>query len=147
MLYIVNSFFMGIIFVSILDFLYFIGLKINYFDFYGISEYFNIIFVDNQNFYMLLPLSFVVGYLLLYSAFSKFFFKIYLVVLIASLFTLYAPVGKAFGDMIFKQENQQVKVGSTLFEADVLYMGRSFVYMYRKDIDKTIKLKVDEVTF
>jgi len=45
-----NAFLIGVGFVSIIDFLLFIGLKINYFDAYKIKEYFNTIFIDNQNF-------------------------------------------------------------------------------------------------
>lgn len=144
-MYLFNSLFMGMIFVSILDFLYFIGLKINYFDFYGIKEYFNIIFIDNQNFYILIPLSFVVGYLLLYNPFSKFFMKIYIGVILLSSLTLYQPIGKKFGDIVFKKEQQSLKVGSISFKGDILYEGRTFIYVYREDLKKSIKFSKKEL--
>jgi len=142
-----GSFIMGLAFVSILDFLYFIGLKLHYFDFYNIDEYFNIIFVDNQNFYILLPLSLVVGYLLLYSPFSKIFMKIYIVSILLFASMLYEPIGKTVGDEMFVKQNQRFKVGSTVFTGDILYVGRDRVYIFRKDISKTIKLQKDEVSF
>jgi len=142
-----SSFIMGLAFVSILDFLYFIGLKLHYFDFYNIDEYFNIIFVDNQNFYILLPLSLVVGYLLLYNTFSKIFMKIYIVCIILFAFMLYEPIGKIVGGDMFVKESQRFKVGSTVFTGDILYVGRDRVYIFRKDISKTIKLQKDEVSF
>ncbi len=141
-----NSFFMGIIFVSILDFLCFIGLKINYFDYYGIKEYFNIIFIDNQNFYLLLPISFMLGYLLLYNKFSKFFLKIYISVIIISSLSLYQPIGKKFGEFIFKESNKTFKLGSTTFSGDKLYEGRKFIYIYRSNLKKVIKLQKSELT-
>ncbi|WP_024954969.1 hypothetical protein [Sulfurospirillum arcachonense] len=140
-----NSLFMGFIFISILDFLYFIGLKLNYFDLYKIDEYFNVIFFDNQNFYILVPVSLVVGYLLMYSKFSKLFMKVYVVVILLFASTLYEPIGKSFGQSIFMQENQRLKLGSTTFSGDTLYIGRKNIYIYRKELAKTVKLKKDEV--
>ena len=138
---ILNSLIMGLVFVSILDFLYFIGLKLNYFDLYKINEYFNILFVDNQNFYILLPLALLVGYLLLYSAYAKVLMKVYLFVILLSFTTLYEPIGKAFGENIFMIENQRLKLGSTIFDGDILYEGRKYIYIYRKELAKTVKLE------
>lgn len=138
---ILNSLIMGLVFVSILDFLYFIGLKLNYFDLYKINEYFNILFVDNQNFYILLPLALLVGYLLLYSAYAKVLMKVYLFVILLSFTTLYEPIGKAFGENIFMIENQRLKLGSTTFDGDILYEGRKYIYIYRKELVKTVKLE------
>lgn len=140
-----NAFLMGIGFVSIIDFLIFISFKINYFDFYEIKEYFNIIFIDNQNFALLLPLSLVVGYLMLYT--KKIFLKLYIVVVLASVISLYAPIGTTLAQSFFMQENLRFKVGSTIFSADLLYKGRSYTYLYRKDLQKTVKLKNSEITF
>lgn len=141
-----SSLFMGLFFVSILDFLYFIGLKLNYFDLYKIDEYFNVLFVDNQNFYILIPLSFVLGYLLMYSSISKILMKIYIVVILLSATTLYEPIGKAFGENVFMQQNQRLKLGSTIFDGAILYSGREYIYIYRKELDKTVKLPKNEVT-
>ena len=141
-----SSLFMGLFFVSILDFLYFIGLKLNYFDLYKIDVYFNVLFVDNQNFYILMPLSLVLGYLLMYSAISKNLMKIYIVIILLSTTTLYKPIGKAFGENIFMQQNQRLKLGSTIFDGDILSSGRKNLYVYRKKLDKTVKLPKNEVT-
>ena len=135
-----NSFIMGLVFISILDFLYFIGLKLNYFDLYKINEYFNVLFVDNQNFYVLLPLALLVGYFLLYSAYAKVLMKIYLFIILLSFTTLYEPIGKAFGEDLFMVENQRLKLGSTTFSGDILYEGREYIYIYRKELAKTVKL-------
>ncbi len=140
-----SSFVMGFVFVSILDFLYFIGLKINYFDLYKIDEYFNIFFVDNQNFYILLPMALFVGYLLMYSLFSKLLMKVYIIVILLSTTTLYEPIGKAFGEYVFMEQNQRFKLGSTTFSGDILYQGRDYIYIYRKELAKTVKLKRDEI--
>ena len=98
---ILGSLFMGFIFISILDFLYFIGLKLNYFDFYKIDVYFNVLFVDNQNFYILVPLALVVGYMLMYSKLAKQFLKIYVIIILVSATSLYEPIGKSLGETVF----------------------------------------------
>lgn len=140
-----NAFLMGFAFVAILDFLFFIGLKINYFDLHGIKEYFNILFIDNQNFYLLLPFGFVCGYLILYSGFSKFFIKLYLVAIFLSAATIYEPIGLMVGNKMFLGENMRFKLGTTTFSADLLYTGRDKIYLYRKDIAKMIALPKDEI--
>jgi len=136
----INSFFMGFAFVSLLDFLYFIGLKLHYFDFYHISEYFNVIFIDNQNFYLLIPSFFIVGYLMLYCKFSKIFIKIYILCIIISISALYEPIGNYLARSAFMKENQTFQIGSTKFIGDFLYKGRKNTYIYRDDLSKTIKL-------
>ena len=142
---ILGSFFMGFIFMSILDFLYFIGLKLNYFDFYKIYVYFNVLFVDNQNFYLLIPLSGLLGYLLVYSPFVKIAMKIYIVAILLFVTTIYEPIGKTLGEAVFLKENQQYKLGSTTFSGSTLYEGRNYIYVYRKSLGKTIKLPIEEV--
>ncbi len=137
---IVNSFFIGIAFVSLIDFLYFIGVKINYFDFYKISEYFNIIFIDNQNFYILLPACFITGYLTLYSRFSRFFTRVYVLIIILALASIYEPIGRYFGKLEFMQKEQFFQIGSIKFKGDLLYVGRKYIYIYRNDLSKTIKI-------
>ncbi len=141
-----NAFLMGVAFIAILDFLFFIGLKINYIDFYMIKEYFNIFFIDNQNFYILLPLGFIVGYLILYSGYAKFFIRVYLLAIFLSAATIYQPIGKLVGEKIFLKENMRFKLGSTTFSADHLYTSRQSIFLYRKDLSKTIKLESAEVT-
>ena len=142
---ILGSFFMGFIFISILDFLYFIGLKLNYFDFYKIDVYFNVLFIDNQNFYILIPVSLVLGYLLMYSPFIKVFMKIYIITILLFVTTIYEPIGKTLGESVFLKENQRYKLGTTTFSGATLYEGRESIYIYRKEISKTIKLSINEV--
>ena len=140
-----GSLFMGLIFISILDFLYFIGLKLNYFDFYKIDVYFNVLFYDNQNFYILIPLALIVGYMLMYSSLAKSFMKAYIIIIILSTSTLYEPIGKSLGEILFQKDNQRFKFGSTTFSGATLYDGRTNIYIYRKELTKTVKLDKNKV--
>ncbi len=142
---IVTSFMFGFILVALLDFLLFIGLKINYFDAYNISEYFNIIFIDNQNIILFIIASLLFGYLMLYSKVSKFFDTFYIILLIAFATTLYSPVGKFVGQNLFMQKNKIFEIGSTKFRGDLLYEGRHHYYIKREQIKSAIRLSKDEV--
>lgn len=136
---------MGFVFVSILDFLFFIGLKLNYFDLYKIDEFFNIYFFDNQNLYVLIPSTLILGYFLLFSKFAKLCIKIYIGIIILFTSTFYEPIGKSLGERVFLIENQRFKLGKITFSGDKLYEGRKFIYIYRRDLNKTIKLLKSEV--
>jgi hypothetical protein len=141
----INAFVAGFIFVLILDFLFFIGIKLNYFDAYNIKEYFNVIFFDNQNFLLFIPLSFLFGYLMLYSKIAKFFDALYLVMVLLFGLTLQDNIGKYAGEILFGEAKKSFKVGKTLFYGDILYQGREKLYIRRNDINKTIALRYDEV--
>ncbi|MDD3323547.1 MAG: hypothetical protein PHN38_00290 [Sulfurospirillaceae bacterium] len=140
-----NSLFIGFVLVLVMDFLYFMGLKLNYFDAYGVDEYFNTLFVDNQNYLIFFLLALIVGYGILYVPFNKFFAKVYLAVLILFFGMFYAPVGKYAGEQQFLVENVRFKVGSTAFSGNLIYEGRKFVYIWRIDIDKKVKLEKTKV--
>lgn len=143
---IVNSLIIGLALVLMLDFLFFIGIKINYFDLYGIKEYYNVIFFDNQNFTAIILLSLVFGYLMLYSSVKKLFDTVYIALVLVFLSTLYEPVGKGVAKVIFTKKEMTFKLGSTTFTGDMLYEGREYIYIKRASIDKTIKIKKDELT-
>jgi hypothetical protein len=81
----------------------------------------------------------------MYSPFIKIFMKIYIVTILLFVTTLYEPIGKSLGESVFLKENQRYKLGSTTFSGDTLYKGRSNIYIYRKDLAKTIKLPLEEV--
>ena len=142
-----NAFFIGLALVLLPDFLFFIGLKLHYFDYYKITEYFNIYFFDNQIFWLLCLLSLIVGYLLLYGPLRKSVRVMYLLVLVISMFCLTQTVGQSAGEALFMQKDQRFMLGKTAFTGDLLYEGRQMVYIKREGIPNTIKLKKEELTF
>ncbi len=139
------SFFMGFIAISILDFLFFIGLQLNYFEHYGINIYFNALFAQNQNLYILTPLTLLTGYMLMYNPFAKQFLKLYVIIIILFATTLYQPIGQKAGETIFSKQNQTYQLGSTTFNGSTLYEARGKIYIYRKDLKRTIELDASSV--
>jgi len=144
---ILGSFFLGFIFVLLLDFLLFIGIKINYIDIYHIKVYYNILFVDNQSYLILVICSAIFGYLISGKKTFKIFAYIYIFFILISLLSFYGPIGKKLGKMMFEKDNLVFKVGNTTFKGDLLYRGRALTYIYRKDINKIVKLKTPLTTY
>ncbi len=140
-----NAFIFGSIFVLLLDFLLFVGLKINYFDYYGIDEYFNIIFVDNQPYLLLFILSIALGYAMLYLKKRKFFDRLYIVLILIFATTFYQSVADAVGTFLFVQKDQKLQVLDTNVTIDILYKGRQAIYLKKPDHFRVVKYSNDEV--
>ena len=142
-----NSFLFGVILISLIDFIIFLFLKINFFNALDIDEYFNDIFVQNHNFYMILLATIPVGYLFIYSPIKKLFEKIYLLVIIIATFGFYPQIGMQIGSYFFLQKEKTITLGSTTFVADILYIGKNHIYLKRAQIEKTIKIEKNLVTY
>ena len=137
---VINSFLLGFIFTLLLDFLFFVGIKINYIDAYGIKVYYNALFADNQSYFLLIILSIIFGYLIANKKSIKIFAYIYILLIFFVLATFYKPIGKDIAKLIFEKDNISFKVGDITFKGDLLYKGRIYTYIYRRDINKIIKL-------
>ena len=137
---VINSFVLGFIFVLLLDFLFFVGIKISYIDFYNIKVYYNALFIDNQSYILLVVLSILFGYLITNKKGIKVFAYIYILLIFFALSTFYKPIGKYLAKLIFEKDNISFKVGDIAFKGDLLYKGRKYTYIFRRDINKMIKL-------
>ena len=140
-----NAFIFGSIFVLLLDFLLFVGLKINYFDYYGIDEYFNTIFVDNQPYILLFLLSIALGYAMLYLNKRKIFDRLYIILILIFATTFYQPIAKVVGTFLFTQKNQKLQVLDANITADIIYQGRQTLYLKKSNLFKVTKYSYDEV--
>ena len=141
----INAFGIGLALVLLPDFIFFIGLKLHYFEYYKITEYFNVYFFDHQIFWLLGFVALSFGYLMLYTPFRKVVEVLYLFVLALSFLTLYAPVGQRAGEALFMKKDQRFRLGNTSFTGDMLYEGRKIVYINRQGIEPTVKLLKEEV--
>lgn len=135
-----NSLFFGLLMILPLDFLFFIGIKLNYFDAYKIDEYFNIYFIDNQPYIYIVLTSIIVGALWLYSPLKRVVQAFYLFALIAFFSMLYEPIAGEVGREMFMKPNVKCQLGSYKFTANILYEGRTNYYLKRDNIIKTIKI-------
>ena len=140
-----NAFFTGIIFVLAPIFTLFVGIYNNYFSFYGINEYFNVIFVDNVPFLWLLPVFFIFGYCFFYAPFRKIFRAFYLLLLVLCALSWYPDLGRSLGEAYFMSKPLEMDLSSNLqseqkISGKVLYDGRREIYFLRSDNDKVVKI-------
>ncbi len=143
----ISSLFLGLILFLLLDFLLFIGIKINYIDLYHIKVYYNLLFVDNQNYLLMVTVSLLFGYLFINKKSAKIFGYIYILLIVLSLLSFYKPVGKSIAQMLFRKDGLSFKLGKVKFKGDLLYKGRRYIYIYRKDINKVIKLPIKDLLY
>ncbi|AQW85341.1 putative membrane protein [Campylobacter pinnipediorum subsp. caledonicus] len=129
----INSFCVGLLLSLSILFTIFVGIKINYFDYYAINEFFNVIFVDNINFYILLPISIALGYLLLYFRFKKFIMVSYLICLMACVCSWSEYTGKQIGEFLFMSKPYEKIITynneTKKIKLITMYKGRDKIYL------------------
>ncbi|SFV54436.1 hypothetical protein MNB_SM-7-154 [hydrothermal vent metagenome] len=129
----------GMLFSFILDFFLFLGIKLNYIDPLGVKIYYNILFVDNQNFILFFALSLFIGWLIYYT--KRSIWLVVMLLLFALVFsTLIPPVGKQVGEALFMKPNVTLHDKKFTFRGDIYYIGRKNVIFYDHDLKKMIEL-------
>ncbi|MDH4943498.1 hypothetical protein [Sulfurimonas sp. C5] len=129
----------GMFFTFILDFFLFLGIKLNYIDYYEIDLYYNILFADNQDFLIFLFFTLLIGYVTLYTNIKL------ALVFVGSLFllsfaTLIAPIGNSVGAYMLSKENVILQTSRFSYHGDILYNGRKTVTFYDTELQKIIIL-------
>ncbi|QOY52710.1 hypothetical protein [Candidatus Sulfurimonas baltica] len=130
----------GMFFTFFLDFFIFLGIKLNYIDFYEIDLYYNILFADNQNIYIFLILSVITGFIVIYVNNNKISVAVLGSLFVLSLLTLFEPVGYALGEALFMKKNSTLKDKKFTFYGDIYYEGRTEITFYDHELKKTILL-------
>ena len=134
----------GIFFTFIADFFLFLALKLHYINPLGIDVYYNILFADNQNFFLYAVLSLIVGTLIIYTD-KKIYLSVMTLFYLGVAITLYPPVGKTVGEMLFMKKDVLLHNKKFTFRGDILYTGRDKIYFFDKDLNKMIELKKTEI--
>lgn len=137
----VQAFLAGIFFTFILDFFLFLGIKLNYIDFYKIDVYYNILFADHQNLWLYLLFSAVLGYLVIYFNRPKITAVILAVLFGTVLLSLVPSVGSALGETLLMQKDQTLYDKRYRYRGDVYYDGREDIYIFDNELQKLVRLK------
>jgi len=140
-----QAFLTGIFFTFILDFFIFLGIKENYIDFYKIDLYYNILFADNQNIFIYLIVSAIIGYIIVYIDNNKLS-----VIVIGTLFsiaslTLIPSIGKSLGATLFVNKNITFYDSIHTYNGDIYYNGRDKITFYDYELQKIITLNKKEL--
>ena len=135
-----QAFLTGIFFTFILDFFIFLGIKLNYIDFYNIDLYYNILFADHQNIYLFSIFSIIIGYVVIYVDNNKIS-----TVILGALFAvvslgLIKPVGNSLGELMLMSKNITLQDSRHTYIGDIYYDGRKKITFYDYELKKVIIL-------
>lgn len=130
----------GMFIVFILDFFLFLGILINYIDFYKVDLYYNILFADNQNGYIFFGLSVILGFLVIYLKNYKTGLGIIAILSAAVLLTLIEDIGRSVGEKIFMTKNTTLKTHKRIYLGDIIYDGRENITFYDYNFEKKVVL-------
>jgi len=134
----------GIFFTFILDFFLFLGIKLHYIDTLEIDLYYNILFADNQNIFLFIFFTALLGYVTLYQS-----YKISLIVLgtlfMLTLATLIPPIGYKVAESILLEHDKTLYTKSFIYKGDIYYDGRKELYFYDYKLDKMLKFDKNKI--
>jgi hypothetical protein len=141
---VVQALLSGVLFTFIIDFFLFLGLKLNYIKPLGVDVFYNVFFVDNQNWTIYFAISMIVGFLIMY---ANNFLKLTIIgSLFAAVFlTLIPSIGYSVGEKIFMKKDITLHNKKFTFRGDVYYIGRKKITFYDKDLKKVILLDKNEI--
>jgi len=134
----------GMLFTFFLDFFLFLGIKLNYIDFYEIDVYYNILFADNQNIYIYMILSVFFGTLIMYVS-NKISVIIITIISILISLSLIPSFGLALGEVLLKEENVKLENSKHIFIGDIYYNGRKKITFYDYELKKIINIKKENL--
>ncbi|MBL0708003.1 MAG: hypothetical protein JJW00_03055 [Sulfurimonas sp.] len=135
-----QAFLTGVFFTFILDFFIFLGIKKTYIDLYNIDLYYNVLFIDNQNIYIYLLVSAILGFIITYVDDSKLSLVVVGVLFVISLSTLVPFVGHSLAEVLLMKKNVELRDKKHLFYGDIYYNGRYKIYLFDNELQKIILL-------
>lgn len=125
-------------------FLFFIGVKLGYIDYYGISEYYNVIFVDNMPWiaYWIYGVSFGVLVMLPY---KRLVGALYIVAAIISATMFIPSISLKVSTKLFAKESFHIVKKPWTYSGVLLYEGRDTYYLLNDENQKTMTFKKEEI--
>ena len=137
----VQAVFVGLLVTFILDFFLFLGIFLNYINFYEIDLYYNILFADNQNWYLFFTLSLLIGSMIMYLKNYRVGLTLVGILFLLVSLTLIEPIGLDIGKKVFMSQKVTIKSGKYSYVGDLIYNGREFLYLYDYKYKKIMNIK------
>ncbi|MEA2110835.1 MAG: hypothetical protein U9P71_02180 [Campylobacterota bacterium] len=136
----------GVFFTFILDFFLFLSFKLHYIDLYEIDVYYNILFADNQNIFIYLMLTFILGYLVIYFEDMKIVASILGLLFLTVLTLNFIPsLGQYVAKSVLMKKGQRIFDGKHIYKGDIYYNDRDKIYMYDIEIQKLITINKKDI--
>ena len=140
----VQAFLSGMFITFILDFFLFLGIFQNYIRTQEIDLYYNILFADNQNIFLFIFMSILLGYITLYQS-KKIAIFVIGILSILSLSTLITPIGKTVGEVLLQTKNISIQMQRFSYRGDILYEGRDTITFYDYRFKKVLNLEKNKI--
>lgn len=130
----------GMFITFILDFFLFLGILLNYINYYKIDVYYNILFADHQNIYIYFISSIILGYIVIYVKGHKSSLIAVGVLFFLVCLTLIESIGNSVGESMLMTKNITLKSKKQTFIGDIYYDGRKKITFYDYELKKVILL-------
>ncbi len=136
----IQAFLTGVFFTFILDFQFFLGVKLHYIDRYEIDVYYNILFADYQNLLYLTPLVVIIGFMTTYVKNVKIPL-ITLGILFAVTLLIYIPsLGEKVGAYMLQKKGVEYRDGRYTYKGTLYYDGRKKITIFDDELQRLITL-------
>lgn len=131
----------GAFFTMILDFLTLLAIKLHYLDYYNIHEYYNTLFAEHQNPYLLLALTLLLGIVAVYVRSQKLTLALYALFFVPVLLLFVPSFGEAAGKMLLQRDNVRFSDGRHVYYGTLFYEGRHQLTLYDNELGRLITLE------
>jgi hypothetical protein len=135
-----QAFLTGAFFTFILDFQFFLGIKLNYIDRYEIDEYYNILFADHQNLLYIIPLVILIGFVTTYPKTPKIALIVLAALFAITLLVFIPSVGERVGADLFQEKDVRYQDGRYHYKGTLYYESRQKVTLFDEELQRLITL-------
>ena len=134
----VQALLVGFLITLILDGLMFMGMLVNYINYYEINLFYKPFFANNQNIYLFSALSIIFGFIVTYINNDKFSAISIGILFSLSLSTFITPIGKSLGEKLFMTKDVTLRDSKYTYNGNIYYNGKTQIIFFDKDVEKII---------
>ncbi len=137
----VQALLVGLLITLILDGFIFIGMLVNYINFYEINLFYKPFFANNQNIYLFILISIILGTIITYVKNTRLILGVLGTLFILSFSTLIPFVGNTLGEALFMTKNITLQDTKYTYKGDIYYDAKEYLIFYDTEVQKTIKIQ------
>ena len=142
---IILALFTGVLVTFFFDFFIFLGVFLHYIQHYEIELYYNILFADNQNFFIFFAFTLFFGFLVVYIKSVQFKLSVLSAFFLLSLVPLMPTFGQQLGEFLFLEKEILLQDRRHSYYGDIYYNGREEITFFDYELQRFIKLKKKEL--
>jgi hypothetical protein len=135
-----QAFLTGSFFTFILDFQLFLGIKLNYLDYYEIKEYYNVLFAEHQNILYIVPLVIFIGLITTYLNSTKVSVAIMSTLFFITMLVFIPSIGREVGAKILQKKDIRYQDSKFIYRGTLYYEGRQKVTIFDDELQRLITL-------